>query len=150
MPPMDEESDSREVRLVSAQDADLGTPVQNLPALEAAAEDPVGGAAAEVWKEIGRGKNRFKIRDLFADERCTRAILGFLRMTEVGRRVKLKGAENTERGKGEDPGPEEEEDEDLRCREEAGGSSFSFSFSFSFFSSFFLFPWSYLCHSYVP
>ena len=32
-------------------------------------------------------KNRFTIRDLFADERCTRAILDFVRTTKVGARV---------------------------------------------------------------
>ena len=36
-------------------------------------------------KQTGRGKNRFKIRDLFADERCSQAILGFLSATDVGR-----------------------------------------------------------------
>jgi hypothetical protein len=41
---------------------------------------------AEVRRETGRGRSRFKIRDLFADERCTRAILSFLR-TRVGREV---------------------------------------------------------------
>jgi len=42
---------------------------------------------AEVRKETGKGKERHAIRDLFADERCTGAILGFLRTTEVGSRV---------------------------------------------------------------
>jgi ribonuclease HI len=42
---------------------------------------------AEVRRDTGRGRNRFKIRDLFADERCTRAILSFLRATRVGRGV---------------------------------------------------------------
>jgi hypothetical protein len=41
----------------------------------------------EVQRDTGRGKNRFKIRDLFADERCTRAILSFLRATRVGREI---------------------------------------------------------------
>jgi hypothetical protein len=52
----------------------------------------------EVRRDTGRGKNRFKIRDLFADERCTRAILSFLRATKVGRRV--GGAEGEKRKKG--------------------------------------------------
>ena len=42
---------------------------------------------AEIRKKTGRGKNRFTIRELFADERCTRAILDFLRTTKVGARV---------------------------------------------------------------
>jgi hypothetical protein len=70
---------------------------------------------AEVRRETGRGKNRFKFRDLFADERCTQPILDFLRTTELGRRTgpdkasgKLDGAreeahsEDTEGGEGED------------------------------------------------
>ena len=42
---------------------------------------------AEVRKETGKGKDSHAIRDLFADERCTSAILDFLRTTEVGSRV---------------------------------------------------------------
>jgi hypothetical protein len=41
---------------------------------------------AEVRKQTGRSKYRFKIRDLFADERCSPAILDFLPATDVGRR----------------------------------------------------------------
>ena len=41
---------------------------------------------AEVRKETGRGRNRFTIHDLLADERCTHAILDFcaLRRWEQG------------------------------------------------------------------
>ena len=46
---------------------------------------------AEVLKKTGKGKNRFNIRDLFVDERCTRPILDFLRTTEVGARVGPRG-----------------------------------------------------------
>ena len=42
---------------------------------------------AEVRRATGKGKNRFRIRDLLADERCTRPILGFLHTTAVGSRV---------------------------------------------------------------
>jgi len=42
---------------------------------------------AEVRKATGRGKDRFTVPDLMADERCTRAVLGFLRTTKVGSRV---------------------------------------------------------------
>jgi hypothetical protein len=38
---------------------------------------------AEVRREAGRGKDRFKIRDLFADERCGQPILDFL-STRIG------------------------------------------------------------------
>jgi hypothetical protein len=37
-------------------------------------------------KEAGRGGDRFKVRDLIADERCTQAILD-LHSADVGRRV---------------------------------------------------------------
>jgi hypothetical protein len=58
---------------------------------------------AEVRRETGRGKNRFKIRDLFADERYTRLILDFLRTTEVRRRIGPKDDEPGT-GSGEDAG----------------------------------------------
>jgi hypothetical protein len=32
---------------------------------------------ADIRKETGRGNDLFKIRDLFADESCSRAIMGF-------------------------------------------------------------------------
>jgi hypothetical protein len=43
----------------------------------------VGGDA----EDTGRRKDRFKIRDLFVDERCSRAILDFFSTTHVGRLV---------------------------------------------------------------
>jgi len=42
---------------------------------------------AEVKKETGRWKDQWKVRDLLADGRCSRAVLDFLSSTEVGRRV---------------------------------------------------------------
>jgi hypothetical protein len=45
-----------------------GASVQALPALETAAENLVGGGAE---RETGREKDRFKVWDLFADERCS-------------------------------------------------------------------------------
>jgi len=42
---------------------------------------------AEVQKETGRWKNRWKIRDLLADGKCSRAVLDFLSSTDVGRLV---------------------------------------------------------------
>lgn len=41
----------------------------------------------DVKKETGRGRNRFTIRELFADERCSRMILDFLYTTGAGRRA---------------------------------------------------------------
>jgi len=42
---------------------------------------------AEVRKETGKGKDRWKVRDLLADGRCSRAVLDFLSTTDVGRWV---------------------------------------------------------------
>jgi hypothetical protein len=52
---------------------------------------------AEVRKETGKGKNRWKVRDLLADERCSRAVLDFLATTDVGRRVLPAPAEEDAR-----------------------------------------------------
>jgi len=41
----------------------------------------------EVKKETGGWKDRWKIRDLLADERCGRAVLDFLSSTDVGTRA---------------------------------------------------------------
>ena len=41
----------------------------------------------EVRKETDRGKDRWKVRDLLADGRCSRAVLDFLSTTDVGKRV---------------------------------------------------------------
>ena len=45
---------------------------------------------AEVKRETGRGKARWKVRDLLADERCSAAVLDFLSTTDVGRRVPVE------------------------------------------------------------
>ena len=71
------------LRVVPAQNTDPGTPAQALQEVEDAAEDAVGRSS----KGNGRGKDRFTVRDLMADERCTRAVLDFLRTTKVGSRV---------------------------------------------------------------
>jgi hypothetical protein len=39
------------------------------------------------WKETGREKDWFKLRDLLADARCSQAALDSLSTTDVGRRV---------------------------------------------------------------
>jgi hypothetical protein len=41
----------------------------------------------EVREETGRGTHHFEIRDLFADERCSQAVLYFLATIDVGRRI---------------------------------------------------------------
>ena len=45
---------------------------------------------AEVQEETGRWKSRWKIRDLLADGRCSRAVLGFLSSIDVGRLVPVE------------------------------------------------------------
>jgi len=42
---------------------------------------------AEVKKETGRWKDRWKVRDLLGDGRCSQAVLDFLATTDVGRRA---------------------------------------------------------------
>ena len=42
---------------------------------------------AEVRNQTGRWKDRWKVRDLLADGRCSRAVLDFLSSTDIGRRV---------------------------------------------------------------
>ena len=48
-----------------------------------------------LWKEVRkrtkRGRDRFRIADLFADERCSKAVLRFLDTTEVGKTVPKEG-----------------------------------------------------------
>ena len=54
-----------------------------------------------VREETGRGKDRFKISELFADGRCSKAILDFLATTEVGRTGPTGGGRGTkQRGLG--------------------------------------------------
>jgi hypothetical protein len=48
----------------------------------------------------GRGKRRFKIRDLFADERCSQMVLDFLSTTEVGYRARLRKTPRARRRRG--------------------------------------------------
>jgi len=58
---------------------------------------------AEIRKESGRGKDRYTIRGLLADARCSQAVLDFLSTTGVGRRRErgvweLRGARGVGRG----------------------------------------------------
>jgi len=64
-----------------------GALAQGLQALEAAVGDFVG----EGVERDGMGNGRFKIRELFADERCTQPVLDFLRVVGVGRGVGTRG-----------------------------------------------------------
>ena len=49
-------------------------------------------------KETGKWKDRWRIWDLLADRRCSRAVLDFLSSTDVGRRAPAE--EDTVRGAG--------------------------------------------------
>jgi len=49
---------------------------------------------AEVKKETGKWKDRWKVRDLPADVRCSRAVLDFLSSTDMGRRVPSEAEED--------------------------------------------------------
>jgi len=63
--------------------SDQGAPPKKLPGMEDVTEDDV----STVMKETGRWKSRWKIRDLFADPRCSQVILDFLAWTQVWRRA---------------------------------------------------------------
>jgi len=84
---------------------------------------------AEVKKETGRWKSRWKIRDLLADGRCSQAVLDFLSSTDVGRLVPPEegmgaGSEASECGLRERREREEEreaEAEALGAEGEQGG-----------------------------
>jgi hypothetical protein len=67
----------------------------------------------EVWKETGGGRSRWKVHELFADPRCSQAVLNFLATTDVGRMVPREGV-----GGEEDGGSEVSEGE---LREQAEG-----------------------------
>jgi hypothetical protein len=75
---------------------------------------------AEVRKETGRWKSRWKVRDLLADERCSRAELGFLSTTDVGRLVPAPVAENAPSEASEWELRERREREEERRAEEEG------------------------------
>jgi hypothetical protein len=62
-----------------------------------------------VRRETERGKIRFKIRNLFADERCSQVILVSLSTTDVGRLVPAPAEEYA---------PSEASEWELREREE--------------------------------
>jgi len=73
----------------------------------------------EARKAAGRRKNRFKVRDLFADERCTRTILDFLCTTEGGRRAEPRGAREAAQNRSVDS----QREWSRRVRDGAGGEA---------------------------
>jgi hypothetical protein len=74
------------VLVVPVQDANAGALPQGVKVRPAWREQQKT-LWVEVRKETGRWKSRWKIRDLLADKRCSRAVLDFLSTTDVGRRV---------------------------------------------------------------
>jgi len=66
---------------------------------------------AEMQKEAGRWKSRWKIRDLLADERCSQAVLDLLSATDVGRRVPAEEDAGSEASEWEPREPREREEE---------------------------------------
>jgi len=72
-----------------------------------------------------RGKDRTTIAELFADERCSQALLDFLATTDVGRTAGPRVAEEGEEGASEASGWEDREREEqlalLREEEERLG-----------------------------
>jgi hypothetical protein len=74
---------------------------------------------AVVSKETGRGKDRFKFRDLFADEHCSRAIVNFLSTTDVGRRVGPDRAEEDAQSEASEGEVREQEEKAELHRQEA-------------------------------
>jgi len=55
-----------------------------------------------VRAQTKRGRDRFRIADLSADERCTDAILGFLESTDVGRKAREEEWEQASNGTAEE------------------------------------------------
>jgi len=85
--PVDDQAPGREVLVVPIQHTDPMTPVQELPSVAMLAEYPLAAVLEETRKLPGptRGRDRTKIAELLADERCSQAVLGFLATTDVGR-----------------------------------------------------------------
>jgi hypothetical protein len=84
---------------------------------------------AETRKETGRGEDRFKIRDLFADERSSKSILYFLSTPCVGRRIPEPAGEEAQSESSGRSGEVDGGGTDLG----AGGVEGAVSFSFPLF-----------------
>jgi hypothetical protein len=80
-------------------------------------EGPTEDFVAEVKKETGRWKSRWKVRDLLVDERCSRAVLDFLSTTDVGRLVPAPVEEDAQSEASEGELRERREREEKRRQE---------------------------------
>jgi len=74
-----------------------------------------------VRKERGRGKDRFTIRDLLADGRCSQAVLDFLSTMDAGRLVTAEEDAGSEVSEWERRKHREREEERRAGAEELGG-----------------------------
>jgi hypothetical protein len=77
---------------------------------------------AEDRKETRRGKHHWKVRDLLADEKCSRAVLDFLATTDVGRLVPAPVEEDVQSEASEWERRERREREDERRQEAEEGA----------------------------
>jgi hypothetical protein len=76
----------------------------------------------EVRKETGRWKSRWKVQDLLADERCSRAVLDFLSTTDVVRLVPATAEEDVQSETSEwEPRERREREEERRAEAEGLG-----------------------------
>jgi hypothetical protein len=76
---------------------------------------------AEVRKETGWGKSRWKDRDLLADEKCSRAVLDFLATTDVWRLAPTPAGEELQSEASEWELRERREREEERSRSSRAG-----------------------------
>jgi len=120
---VDDQSPGREVLVVPIQQPDPRTPVQALPSVAMPAENPLGGRLRRDQAAPGPdpGRDRTKIAELLADERCSQALPFFLATTDVG---KTSGSPVAEEGDGAASEASEWENEEqfalLREGEERG------------------------------
>ena len=82
VPQLDEEPAHPAMLVVPTPEPDPEASLQGVTGVEGPAKDPVGGGAEGDREGTGRGKDRWKIRDPLADERCRRAVLDFLSTTD--------------------------------------------------------------------
>jgi len=50
----------------------------------------------EVWKETGKGRERWKVHELFAERTCSQALLDFLSSTDIGKIVPAEEGDDAE------------------------------------------------------
>ena len=50
----------------------------------------------EVWKETGKGRERWKVHEHFAERTCSQALLDFLSSTDIGKIVPAEEGDNAE------------------------------------------------------